>query len=187
MVKKTEIHMMFAWQKRACFLQAAICRMWQEKVGLSWTWGWAGTSQFPWLVSCLGCHRACRKTCLTCLITSLQSCRSWWRELFSYALSASVSSSWMTSQETTYKSNISVPYIIISVVWCKFYSWKNNFKMIHCLFSEPVQNIYSVVQVRNANGFVGESIQFVSGHFMLLRDPCEPGAERHCSWGTELW
>lgn len=49
------------------------CHMWQEKVGLSWKWGWAGTSQFPWIVSCLCCHRASRKTCLTCLITSLKA------------------------------------------------------------------------------------------------------------------
>lgn len=84
----------FLWQRRrACFLQTAVCHMWQEKVGLSWKWGWAGTGQFPWLVSSLGCHRACRKTCLACLIASLQSCRSWWRVLFSDALSACVSSS----------------------------------------------------------------------------------------------
>lgn len=74
--KKTDIQMRFVWQKKtACFPRAAVCHMWQEKVGFSWTWGWAGSSQFPWLVSFLGCHRPCRKTCSTSLITSLQSCR----------------------------------------------------------------------------------------------------------------
>lgn len=108
-VEKREICVMSAWRRRRdAVLQAAVWQMWQEKVGLSWTWGWAGTSQFPWLVSPLCCHRACReKKCLTGLITSLQSYRSWWRVLFSDALSASLISIRVTSHDTT-RSNLSI-------------------------------------------------------------------------------
>lgn len=77
-------------RRKACFLQDAVCDTSPEKVGLIWTWGWARTSQFPWLVPCLGCQGPYRKTCLTRLITSLQSRRPWCRVLFSDALSALV-------------------------------------------------------------------------------------------------
>lgn len=137
MERKSEMHIMFVWLKRRVFffflLQAAVLShvtgegRAQLEVRLS-------RDQPVPLVSVLSVLSQSLQENMPDLSHHVtESCRSWWRVLFRDALSARVSSSWMTSQETTYKNNMNIsvqpwcdgqnehccllPHIIISVVW----------------------------------------------------------------------
>lgn len=170
--------------KGSLFPVACCVSLWQEKVGLSWMWGWAGTRPIPWLVSCLGCHRGCRKkTRLTCLITSQPSRRSQQRGLFSSALSSSVYSSSLDSQNTmsiwawVFLCSPDMRVRVSSVcrqsdhwhislfLWSgeSFNPWKN------CevsSFSEPVQGVEKMeIKCSNSLGCLWT---------VLIRDSCQP-------------